>query len=1446
MWFLRPAAFAGLIIVPMILALYLFKKKRHNISVSSTFLWNTAQLNSNAERSLQKLRKNLLMLLQLIAALFCVLAMTSPYIKAENDVNRYKLVIDNSLSMSAFEGDKTRLDMAKADAAALVRSARSGSVFSVVTLNSQQSPVVSNSGDKSYVIKQIEAIEQSYQSIDYDVMPSAEEGESLVIFSDTGFESDTVTSYTYGTAFNNCGIISLTASDDGKNTRVLGKVKNFGSQTVQNTVGIYADGKLYDSRDITLAPDETKDIVFTQLTSGAKEIKAQLQSSDNFTSDDTAYAVITSGSEKKVLVSGENAFFERALGVMPSVSVYKNQTGGTDKLSGYNLYIFNGSVPDELPTDGHIIIVNPDKNSLFDVGEEVIISSVKAKDSNEISLTNKPAFSVYKSKKITLPAWGSELVSSPETPLIFAGSTGKQKIAVIGFDLSNSDLPLKMDFPVLIYDIINSFFPDGAVEGGNIQCGVQTELNISPLAQEVNVVKPGGDTVKLAPPFPVQAFKADEPGIYYLEQKINGSSVYEPFGVNIAYSDEQYFNYETEGSVNEGGTTLLKYNYDIVWLCLLIALIVLICEFALFIYRHRNNFTITGAVLRGMVLILLATAIFKPEITLPSKGITTVFAVDISDSMEDNIASELDFINKALEYKPEDDYTAAVTFGRKGDIISSAADDTYKYSISSLSDGSATNIQSGAETAASLFKSGTGKRLVLLTDGSENEGDTAAYIRSLQNQGVQVKIVGFDNAPGAEVQLKSLDVPEYLISSQCSAEIVIESTAMEDVNITLYAGGKKVFEKTAQVNIGENRFAVNTDIEGSGNIEFKAVIEPAADKYYQNNTAYSHSYIKSAPAILLLEYNNSGSSVEQLLKSGGVRVDRLDIGAAPKSPDSLNKYEAVVMADCPYYEMSSEFVQALQSYVKNSAGGLLVTAGENSLALGGYKDTVLEDILPVNMNMSDEDNKKNTAIVMVVDRSGSMSSGNYGVSKLELVKEAMVRSVETLDSGDSVGVLAFDDSFKWISEPVKIDGNTENIKNSIYGINDGGGTSILPAFNEAVNALSAYDADSKHIILMTDGQGEDSGYDAVIARAATSGISVSTVAVGEDSATDLLKTIAEDAGGRYYYTDEFTDLPKIFERETALSNKKYINNEEFYPDVNGDFGILSGIENMPALGGYIASERKAAADVVLSHNNNEPVLAKWQYGLGHTAVFAADIDSQCSNFLSAQEGQSIIKNAVAAIMRTRSYGDVQTTLTRKNGKTIITAQTANDAVLGINATLEGEGYHSEPVFEQVSAGVFEAQVDLNEPGNYVLNLSMTGEGLSELAGSVISIPYSDEYDIDNLLGGAYNLEGLYAIAERTDSPDKIFTDYNEAVFDKLEISLLLIIAALVLLFAELVLRRFRPVIKIKKKEPVKEELKEEKTEIQAVKPEPEAEEKPHTATSTSSILLKNKQKRENK
>lgn len=388
--------------------------------------------------------------------------------------------------------------------------------------------------------------------------------------------------------------------------------------------------------------------------------------------------------------------------------------------------------------------------------------------------------------------------------------------------------------------------------------------------------------------------------------------------------------------------------------------------------------------------------------------------------------------------------------------------------------------------------------------------------------------------------------------------------------------------------------------------QYKAVIEPQEDTVSVNNTYVTYADIEAKPRVLLIEGKaDEGKEFEKVLTAANIDYDKVTPKGVPVSLSELNQYKAVITLDVYYDDLREGFVKSLESYVKDFAGGYICIGGENSYALGNYRGTVLEDILPVNMDLQGEKEIPKMAMAMVIDQSGSMcspSQNNTSVTGLDLAKQAAVSGVSELRNSDEVGILAFDDTYHWIV-PIAQLSDVEKVKNEISTIAYGGGTSIYPAFEEAYNQIVKSDAKIKHIILLTDGQDEYNRYDSLFQLVNEAGITVSTVAVGKEADQKTLSNMAEQCGGRYYYTDVNNSIPRIFAQEVYLSTNTYLINEEFYPTITSSNEIIKEVfdEGCPALYGYIAATPKQTADVVLESAKGDSVLSTWQCGLGRTA-----------------------------------------------------------------------------------------------------------------------------------------------------------------------------------------------------------------------------------------------------
>ena len=324
--------------------------------------------------------------------------------------------------------------------------------------------------------------------------------------------------------------------------------------------------------------------------------------------------------------------------------------------------------------------------------------------------------------------------------------------------------------------------------------------------------------------------------------------------------------------------------------------------------------------------------------------------------------------------------------------------------------------------------------------------------------------------------------------------------------------------------------------------------------------------------------------------------------------------------------------------------------------MGGYYRTPLEKVLPVQMELKGKKEIPDMSIVLVIDKSGSMTEGSGGIMKLDLAKEAAARTLDSLRPKDQIGVLTFDDTNYWVVPTRKAD-DAEKIRDDIGTIRPGGGTSIIPALQEGYDSISKTNTKLKHIILLTDGQAERSGYMELVEKLKKDNITVSTVAVGKGSDVQLLEEIAKGANGRFYYTDEFSNLPRIFAKETFIAARAYLNNREFVPVITNTHPVLAGAAEggLPSLLGYVAATPKSTSRVLLASDQEDPILTVWQYGLGKTAAWNSDINGKWSrNYIGWENNLRLWQNLINWTIEKYQEDDITVETEVQGGKGVIT------------------------------------------------------------------------------------------------------------------------------------------------------------------------------------------------
>ncbi len=867
---------------------------------------------------------------------------------------------------------------------------------------------------------------------------------------------------------------------------------------------------------------------------------------------------------------------------------------------------------------------------------------------------------------------------------------------------------------------------------------------------------------------------------------------------------------------------------------------------------------------RSLLVILLILAISGMNIRQFTDKSTIIFAVDLSASMNGTEAQAVNFIKQAELLKGTKEDIGILCFGENASIEKMPDSKNKLAGFNSYIDADFTDISEALKLSQTLMPENTKKKVVLISDGVENIGSSFEQAKLMKEQNITLEAFPIQNEISKEVQVTEIKVPKFINkNAQYDIQVTVDSLVDTKADLKIFKNNALLSLENVTVRKGENKFVYADNAEeGGGNI-YRAEIEATDDTFSENNISYAYSYIEDVPKILVIEHNQSAGELIKLLESAKLNVTTVESNAVPTSIDKISIYDAVMMADVPIEELPENFPDLIEAYVKNTGGGLFVTGGENSYALGGYYKTPIETVLPVSMELKDKSNLPNLGLIIVTDRSGSMSEAKYGVSKLELAKESAIRSIDSLNDIDSVGVIAFDDMPNWAVEFQKVGENKESIKTGITGINLGGGTSILPGLAEAFETLKNADTKLKHIILLTDGQAEQSGYDSLINSMKEYGITLSTIAVGSGSDRKLLKYLSEQGNGRYYYTDEFTDLPKIFTKETILAGKTYLNNTMFYPKASDFSQILIGIEQIPALFGFVATTKKDRADLILKTDNDEPILASWQYGLGRSVAWTSDVNGHwTSNWLKSTEGVQIFKNVISFITRKQSTTNVAIEAEIKGKVSELTLKIPfSEGIKNIKATVLGPDLSENEIqFVSDTPETYKAEIQSNKSGAYVLNLELDKDTIKENINTGIVIPYSKEYNIKNYSSGMPLMNKLTQITNGKilKDPKQIFEKNLNKVYSDNNISDILLYCALILFLFDIAIRRFSIIsekletfvaniivkLKFRKKEKKKVMVKMEQPSTPIPNIKINLEKEPVKINNTSNLLVQQKRKRD--
>jgi uncharacterized membrane protein len=431
-------------------------------------------------------------------------------------------------------------------------------------------------------------------------------------------------------------------------------------------------------------------------------------------------------------------------------------------------------------------------------------------------------------------------------------------------------------------------------------------------------------------------------------------------------------------------------------------------------------------------------------------------------------------------------------------------------------------------------------------------------------------------------------------------------------------------------------------------------------------------------------------------------------------------------------------MEGIRDYVREQGGGLIMLGGEESFGLGGYYRTPIEEALPVTMEVKQKVEIPSLAVVLSIDRSGSMAmTTDDKATKLDIAKEASHLVVDLLDDRNEVGVMSWDTEFVWDS-PIRPAREKQAIHHAIATIKAGGGTDGYPGLKEAYQILYDRPALLKHVIFLSDGQMTRGDFAGLVRRMTKDKITVSTVAIGKDADVQLMVDIAKWGRGRFYYTDEGATVPRIFTLETQLASKASLVEQPFKASVaSPGHEAIQEIDwkEAPPLGGYVATTLKGNAEMVLMTHQEDPLLATWRYGLGRSVAFTSDAKGKWGVLWLRWGGFNKFWSQVTRwTLRTGSRSDTVATVSRVDdtGEVVVDAIDSKgefinflDSQVGVVSPAKQRAVVE---LEQIGPGRYRGRFPASQEGVYLVGMAQRkGDQMvgSQLAGLVV--PYAQEF-----------------------------------------------------------------------------------------------------------------------
>ena len=639
------------------------------------------------------------------------------------------------------------------------------------------------------------------------------------------------------------------------------------------------------------------------------------------------------------------------------------------------------------------------------------------------------------------------------------------------------------------------------------------------------------------------------------------------------------------------------------WLLLLTLLPAAWCFFEW--RKHSRHF---GLIAKSVMLLAIALALAGPVLSWRERKVALAVVADTSASLSPQDLAREQNILKQIDGEKGSNEMDVIPFARAPRDLTPAETD-FKLAVTAGAVGKGTNLEAPVRQALASLPAGMLHRILLISDGNENQGALTRAAWQARELGVPLDTIALAGRDRPQILAEALGLPSVVFTGeQFPVDLTVYSPRAANATVDLAAEGKSIGSHSVALAAGENRIRIRASLNAAGAIDVSGIVQAAG----LGESRFEGAVSVRRPRVLWITQDAAGSEKHI---AGLLAANKFDLALERSLPDNLDDAQLIVFNNINFEAMKADDKQRIEKFVLGGGGALWI-AGENNMYVDhkNLPEDPVERTFPAKLAPPKE--PEDTVVVLIMDKSASMEG-----KKIELSRAAATGVIENLRPEDQVGILIFDNSFQW-TVPIRRADDKPLLKRLIAGINPDGGTQIPAALTEAYRKILPLTATFKHMVLLTDGISEEGDSMKLAKDAADHKITISTIGLGQDVNRPFLEKIAAGAGGKSYFLSDPSGLEQILLHDVKEHTGTVAIEKAIAVDVKHPSDLLDKVDmtKAPNLQGYVRFDAKSSADEILQVDGKDPLLVRWQYGLGRATVFASDAKSRWSTDWVAWSG----------------------------------------------------------------------------------------------------------------------------------------------------------------------------------------------------------------------------------